>query len=502
MVRKPPASVESASALRNRPEPLSIGIVGAGIGGIAMGVALTRAGFGNFTIFEAEPGVGGTWRVNNYPGSSVDLPSMGYSFSFNNRNWTGTHANQPELLEYLEDSARRFGLYGHLRLNTTVQETVWDEQTHGYVLITEADERFRFDVVVSAVGLFSDPNYPQWPGLNVFAGVAFHSARWRHDVSLTGQRVAIVGAGSSSAQIIPSIAGQVSQLYVFQREPGWVIPRNAVTYSSLQMARYENRRRRVWRRRKFFLRFEWGFLSGAIHVAGSKRNRAGEQTALDYIDRVFRDRPDLRAAVTPQYIFSGKRRVLSDDYYQTLTKPNVELIPHSVTELTRTGVIDATGTEREIDVLILATGFKAAHYLSRMKVVGRGGRDLQTAWQNGAYALLGMAVPGFPNFYLSYGPGTNGGAPITYNAELQAAYVVRNLRRMQRTGATALDVRPGFVRAYNRWLARRNARTAWARANNYMKGPNGNIITQWPDDMLTMNLLLRLLRRPATRRDR
>jgi cyclohexanone monooxygenase len=477
----------------------TVAIIGAGVGGIAMGVRLRKAGIHTFTIFEAHAGLGGTWRVNTYPGASVDVESAIYSFSFHDHNWSGTHADQSELLRYLEDAARAQGLTAHFRFGTKIDEVRWLEEQQGYLIRTDRGEELTFDVVVSAVGFLSDPSIPDLEGLGDFRGPKFHTAQWDHGVDLAGKRVAIVGTGSTSVQVVPAIAPIVDHVYVFQREPGWILPRRDRKYTAEELRKFSKRINRRIRRWRLFIRMEWGYIGHPVYEEGSRRNRRARARSLRYIDSVFHAREDLRQAVTPAYAFSGKRRVLSDDFYPALLAKNVELIPRAVTRITPYGVVDATGQEHEIDVLVLATGFKAAQYLSQLKVFGREGRDLHEVWHHGAFALLGMSLNGFPNFYMLYGPNTNGaGGPITWNSEQQAAWVARDVRRMMRRGYTSIETKASYVTRYNEWLQARLARTAWVSSNNYMKAPSGRIVTQFHGGMMLEWALLRLLRLPSS----
>lgn len=476
-----------------------VAIIGFGMGGIALAVYLTRAGLLNYTVFEAEDGPGGTWYVNSYPGCAVDIESIGYSFSFARHNWRRTHAGQEELLEYLQTIVREFDLDRRVRYGTTVTEVRWNDATCTYALRTDDGTEHTFDVVVSAVGFLSAPSFPDWKGLPEFQGKVLHTARWDHSYPFNDKTVAVVGVGSTATQVIPVMAGLARKVYVYQREPGWVLPKNDRDYTPEELARHSRRLDYWWRRFKFFAYFLKLNTINKPHHPGGRAARRAEEVSLRLIRDTFADRPDLAEAVTPTYVFSGKRRVVSDDYYPALLRPNVELVPRAVERVTPTGIVDVDGVERQADVIVAATGFKAAQYLSRLRVYGSDGRDLHEVWRDGAFALLGLCVPGFPNFYMSYGPGTNGGAPITLNAELQAKYIVKNIKRMIRYDIAALDVGPGFVTRYNKWLDRRNARTAWAFANNYMKGPSGRVVTQWPESSVQLGILMTLLRLPSAR---
>lgn len=473
-----------------------VAIIGAGISGIAMGVKLLEAGLDNFRMFEAADEIGGTWRQNTYPGAAVDVHSTLYQFSFNNNHWKRTHGRQQELLAYLKDTVERFGLLPHLSLNTQITEVRWDEDTHEHALTFHDGTSERFDVVVSALGFLDDINHPTWPGIEDFGGELFHTAQWRHDLDLTGKRVAVVGVGSTAVQIIPAIQPIVDQLYVFQREPGWIMRKGERTFTDEEMEKYSSVLRRKIERWKLVARIEWMYVSGPVYNEGSRRNKQAEAASRAFIDASFPDRPDLREAVTPKYIFSGKRRVLSDDYYPTLLKENVTLVPRAVASVSKNGIVDVEGNEYPVDVIVTATGFRAAEYLSKLKVYGIGGQEIQELWADGAFALAGMSVQNFPNFYMLYGPGTNGSGTFSVNAiaESQSGWIIKDLKRMRRRGITAIDTKASVVERYNVWLQKRLQRTAWVKANNYMKGRNGKLVTQFAGGTILYSTLLVVLR--------
>lgn len=473
-------------------------VVGAGFGGVTMAVKLKKAGFHDFVVLEAEDGPGGVWQVNDYPGAEVDVHSAVYSLPYRDHIWSRTHARQPELLKYIDETLDLFDVRSHFRFGVRVREIRWDDARQMHTVTTADGERLEAHVVVSAVGMLSDPKDLPWPGAEDFEGRIFHTQRWPKDLDLSGKRVAVVGVGASAAQIIPSIAEEVKQLYVFQREPGWVLPKSGHDFDEKQLKDLQNPFKRRSRRLKMLVKNEWAYLRNPVYEVGSKRNLAGKDAALRYLDSLFHDRPDLIEALTPSYPFSGKRRILSDEFLPAFKRENVELVPHGVQSLTTTGIADATGTEREVDVVVAAIGYKASSYLSSLRVSGRGGRDLHEVWRDGAYAFLGVAVPAFPNLYMLYGPNTNGAAPITWMHERQASYVVQNLKRMQKSGVTSIEVKPSWTMRYNEWLQRRLSTTAWVQGNNYFKGPKGQIVTQWRDGLLIYSLMLKLFRRPAS----
>jgi cation diffusion facilitator CzcD-associated flavoprotein CzcO len=471
-----------------------VAIVGAGFGGIAMGVKLKQAGVDAFTIYESSLGVGGTWWDNTYPGAEVDVGSHLYCFSFKPHPWTRTHARQPELQKYLEETVDEFDLRPHLRLGVTVAVATWDDRRHLWRVQLDDGTVDECHVLVSATGFLNVPRVPDWPGLDGFEGPAFHTARWEHHHDLTDKVVAVVGTGSSATQVVPALQPIVKKLYVFQREPGWVLPKGERDFTDDERAllsrRWRSRRER-WRQRWLLERNLW---LGKLNRPGTRINTAREQTCRRYIARVFADRPDLAEAVTPHYPYPGKRPVLASGFYPALKQENVELVPRAVAAVSARGIVDADGVERPVDVIVLATGFQAANYLARLAVVGRDGRSLHQYWAGEPHAYLGITVPGFPNFFMLYGPGTNGGE-IVSNLESQAEYALRAIRRMIRERVTTIEVKPRFEAAWNRWLEPRVERTTWAMANNYFKAPSGKVVTQWPYGNMPYRVLTKVLGR-------
>jgi cation diffusion facilitator CzcD-associated flavoprotein CzcO len=469
-------------------------VVGAGFGGLAAGVKLKRAGIHTFTIYESSLGIGGTWWDNTYPGAEVDVGSHLYCFSFKSQAWSRTHARQPELQKYLEETVDEFGLRPHLRLGVTVESATWDEGRHVWKVSLDDGTVDESHVLVSGVGFLNVPRYPTWPGLEDFEGPKFHTSRWEHHHDLTGKVVAVVGTGSSATQAVPAIQPMVQRLYVFQREPGWVMPKGERDFADEELAALGTRWRRTrerWRLRYLLEKNLWG---GHMNRVGTKANATREQACRDYISREFADRPDLREAVTPTYPYPGKRPVFATTFYPALKQDNVELIPRSVASVTRTGIVDADGVERPVDVIVMATGFQPANYLARLPIVGRDGRTLHEYWAGEPHAYLGITVPGFPNFFMLYGPGTNGGE-IVMMLESQAEYAVRAIKRMVRQRVTAIEVRPRFEEAWSRWLQSKMAGTSWTMSNNYFKSPSGKVVTQWPSGNVLYRVLTKMLGR-------
>jgi cation diffusion facilitator CzcD-associated flavoprotein CzcO len=471
-------------------------VIGAGFGGIAAGVNLMRAGIGTFTIYESSDGVGGTWWDNTYPGVEVDVDSNLYRYSFKPHDCSRTHAGQAELQAYLAETVDEYGLEPHLRLGVTVRSARWDEDRHLWSVLLDSGDTDECHVLISAVGFLNVPNDPDWPGLDSFGGPSFHTARWDHDQDLTGKVVAVVGTGSTAAQVVPAIQPVAGKVILFQRQPGWVMPKGERDLTSEERASLARPvRRRVDRiaKRWTLERNLWG---GAMFRPGSSLNEKREQTCRRYITREFADRPDLREAVTPDYPFPGKRPILATTFYPALREPNVELVPSAVARVTPTGIVDSAGVERPVDVIIKATGFRAADYLARVEITGRGDRTLRERWDGEPRAFLGITVPDFPNLFLIYGPGTNGGELVSM-LESQAEFAVRAVKRMRRERASAVEVRPQFDALWNRWLQSRMTGTSWTLTRNYFTSSTGRVVTQWPSGNMVYRALTKLLGRMA-----
>lgn len=476
----------SASLTPRRNEPV-VAIVGAGMGGISAGVLLRRAGIGSFTIYESAERVGGTWWHNRYPGAEVDVDSYVYSFPFARHDWSRTHARQPELHAYLEGVVTDHGLIPHLRLGTGVTRAVWDDDLAGYHLTLSSGETAFCNVLISGVGFLNVPNLPDWPGLADFTGPCFHTARWEPQHDLTGKRVAVVGTGSTASQVVPALQPLVGEVVVFQREPGWVIPKGDRDYTAEERRKLRSPLVHLVRRAKWYWATEKRLWGGATYRPGSPVNQMAERAGRAYLAKVFADRPDLAEACTPSYPFWGKRPIYSSDYYPALTQPNVTLVPKAVRSVTARGVVDADGTEHPVDVLVLATGFQPVNYLAHLAVVGRDGRTLHDHWAGEPRAFLGMTVPGFPNFFMLYGPGTNlaHGGSLIFQSECQVRYVMDALRRTLTGGHRVIEVRPEPAAEYRERYRNEIAQMVWAHpsvTHTHFKNSRGEIWTAspWP----------------------
>jgi cyclohexanone monooxygenase len=457
-----------------RPKP-TVAVLGAGAGGIAMGVQLKRAGY-DFTIYEKSDGVGGTWRANDYPGAACDVPSHLYSFSFElNPWWSRTYATQPEILAYLERCVDQYGLRPHVRTGTAVHQARWRDADDRWELLLESGDTAFSDVLVSGLGMLNVPHVPELPGAERFRGRSFHSARWDHAKPLAGERVASIGTGASAIQYVPAIAPEVERVTVFQRSPIWITPRIDKPYTADEQRRFA----RVpgaarWHRWQI-----WRTYEGADFDADSEQIQMQTALARSYLERKIAD-PDLRAKLTPDYPVGCKRPLISRDWLPTLNRPNVRLVTEPIEEITERGVRTADGEEHVVDTIIYGTGFRANEYLTSVEILGRDGRRLHDDWRDGAEAFLGLTVPGYPNLFLLYGPNTNGVNSIIFMHEAQVHYVMSALRSVRRRGG-ALEVRSGVAARYNRRIQTAMSGTVWvAGCHNYFRTAAGKVVTQLP----------------------
>lgn len=477
---------------RNAKAGVSITIIGAGLGGIATAVKLKQAGIENFTVLEQSPGPGGTWWDNTYPGCEVDVESRAYSFSFMPYDWPRSHCNQRQLQQYAEDMIDYFDLRSHFHFSTKVEEAVWNDRTHSYTLRTTAGDRLECTLLVSAIGMLNVPIYPDWPGIHSYRGPLFHSARWEHEHDFTGKRVAVVGTGCTAAQLVPELATTVDRLYLYQREHGWVVPKNVHDFS--------HEERTAFRRHKLRTKISRYRIFAAMvtrmtgYAEGTSRNKQYTKLCLEHIETSIED-PEIRKLVTPTYPFGCKRPVRASNFYPALNRPNVELIPKAVTSVTETGLVDADGVQREVDAVILATGFKAADYLSGLRVIGPDGRSVRESWQGEPKAYLGITVSGVPNFLMVYGPNTNGGGPITAQQECQADFIARLAKRMSRHGYSKVDTKTRAMERFVAWVDRVNKKKRSALVggcHNYYFSITGRNVTQWPAGHIRYMIMTRV----------
>ncbi len=455
-------------------------VIGAGFGGLGVAKALLDQGISEITVLERADTVGGVWRDNTYPGAACDVPSPLYSWSWApNPHWGRRYAEQPEILAYLRSAAAQRGLVDLVRTDAEVASAVLDDAAGTWRVTLRDGDVLEADLVVSAVGQLSNPAIPSLPGS--FDGPAFHSAQWRHDVDLTGARVAVIGTGASAIQFVPAIAERVASMTVFQRSAPYVVPKPDRAYTRLHHAAFERLPAALAAERNgvFWIteRFN-GALAGEA-ATGPALLRAIREAWRLHLRRQVPD-AELRAKLVPDHPLGCKRLLFSNDWYPALARENVEVVTEGVTALEPRGVRSADGELHEADVLIWGTGFAATRFLAGIDVRGVGGTDLHQVWAHGARAHLGLTVPGFPNFFTIYGPNTNlGGSSIIGMLEGQATYVAQVARRIADGDARLVAVRPEVAAAYDAEMRTRLTTSAWQGCDSWY-ADGGLITTNWP----------------------
>ena len=471
--------------------PLHTLIIGSGFAGIGMAIALKKAGLGDFLILEKRSDVGGVWRDNTYPGAACDVPSHLYSFSFEpNPNWSRVFARQAEIHQYLQHCARKHGLLPSTRFGCEVARASFDEDLALWTVTLTNGEVLQARHVVTATGQLSRPVFPKLEGMEQFKGHVCHSALWDHSHDLTGQRVAVIGTGASAIQFVPAIADSVSQLTVFQRSAAYILPRPDGPYASWRKALF---RALPWTMKLHRARIYAQYESRAIGFTGAKSvmELAGGIPFRALLRKQVPD-PALRAQLTPDYPIGCKRILLSNDYLATMAKPNVNLVTQGIRRITADGVETVDGQHHPADAIVYGTGFAATEFLAPMAITGRDGLALNEAWQKGAQAYLGMTVPGFPNFFMLYGPNTNlGHNSIIYMLESQIAHVMRCLKAADQAGASTVEVDATRHTRFNRTIQDRLRSTVWQGCKSWYVDANGHNSTNWPGFTLSYRWLTR-----------
>lgn len=491
-----------ADALPDTPAP-RCAIVGAGASGMVMAHRLVQAGV-EVTIFEKNADVGGTWLENVYPGCRVDVPNQLYSFSFAQTDaWKGRFSAQPELLAYLQRVADDFDLRSRISFSSEVAEArfiesnqMWDVEVIG----VDGERRTEpFDLLVCAVGQLNRPSFPNIEGRDAFDGPSFHSAQWDHEVNLTGQRVAVIGTGASAAQFVPEIAKVASHLSVFQRTPPWMAPTEGYRdtfppeyHSLMAILPTYGRWDRVW---QFWLMHEgllptakvdpeWGDMSLSVSAA----NEFIRLMLLEVLRAQVSD-DALFEKMTPRFPPLSKRALRDDgSWAAALSRANVAVITEPIEAVVKTGVRTKDGTEHAADVVIYGTGFSASDFVAPMRVTGRGGNELNEQWEGDARAYLGITVPGFPNFFMLYGPNTNlvVNGSILVMVECQVRYIVEAVGELKRRGCRAMEVRRDVHDRYNAEIDEGNTSMAWgvAKVPSWYRNARGRVTQNWPFSLL------------------
>jgi cation diffusion facilitator CzcD-associated flavoprotein CzcO len=460
-------------------ERVRVLVVGAGLSGLCMAVKLREAGVEDFVVIDRAEEIGGTWRDNTYPGCACDVPSALYSFSFEPKaDWSRFYAGQEEIRAYAHTVAERHGVVPNLRFGVDMEEARWDAGAARWRVRTSAGE-YEAQVLVAGTGPWHEPVYPDLPGLDEFAGEVFHSSRWNHDHDLRGRRVAVVGSGASAVQFVPAIQPEVEQLHLFQRTPHWVLPKPDRPLSGVEQ--------RLFARVPGALRAFRGVLYNLSELFGHAMRREPAMRQLQrigerHLARQVRD-PELRALLTPRYTLGCKRTLFSNEYYPALARDNVEVVPAAVTEVRAGSVVGGDGVEREVDTIVLGTGFKLLDMPIARLLRGADGATMADRWQGSPRGYLGTTVAGFPNAFVLLGPNLgNGHSSATVIMEDQARYVVDALRTMDALGLASVDVLPAVEDEFNARVDARLAGTTWNAGGcaSYYLDANGRNSFMYP----------------------
>ncbi len=491
-----PEQLDSECAAR-----VPVVVVGCGESGILAGIRLKQANI-PFTIVEKNAGPGGTWWENTYPGARVDVANHFYCYSFEPSNdWTHFFAEQPELQAYFTGVMDKYGLGAHVRWRTEVTAAQWDDEAGVWIVTVRQPDgsgaTLKARALLTAVGQLNRPHLPEFEGAETFRGPSFHSACWDHSVDVTGQRVALIGAGASGFQIAPAIADDVARLTVFQRSAQWMFP-NAMYHESVgDGVRWAMNHLPFYGRWYRFLVLWPGADKGldAARVdpayadqdyAVSEINAAARIMFTDWITNQVGADKDLLTKVLPDYPATGKRTLQDDGtWLRTLGRDNVELIRTPIGRITPDGVVTADGDAYDVDVIVYATGFRHTEVLWPLTITGRDGTDLRGAWGQSPYAYLGITVPRFPNLFLIYGPGAHlaHGGSLIFNSELQMRYINSCLARLANDDLHSIEPSEDAAQAWHDRTQAEIKQMVWSHpavTHSYFKNANGEIHTVSP----------------------
>ncbi|GKQ52812.1 NAD(P)/FAD-dependent oxidoreductase [Bradyrhizobium sp. Ce-3] len=504
LMREEMAFIPRETRWRGRPSDARLAqqhvlIVGAGVCAIALGVALGRLGI-PYTIVEKQDEIGGTWYVNRYPGCGVDTPNHSYSFSFGTRNpWTRYFAQRRELLDYLLKVVREYDIRKHVRLSTELVASRWDEAGRRWISTLKTacgEETFESTALVSAIGQLNDPLPARFDGDDDFAGLKVHSALWSDDIKLDGKHVAVIGTGATAMQLVPSIADHVASVTVYQRTAQWARPVKGYADPITEGAQWLlahlpfyvqwYRFNMFWRYGDGLLPFlrkdpAWPYPERAVNK-GNDRHR---QELADFILTELKDRPDLIEKCMPTYPPYGKRILLDNNWFKTLTKSNVELVTDKIDHFAVDGIVTADGRSRPHDVIVISTGFKVSEMAARLNITGRDGKTLKQAWgDDNPTAYLGLTVPDFPNLFLMLGPnsGPAHGGSVIFQSECQSRYISACLVEMIENDIAAIDVHPDAHDEYIRSVDAEHEQLIWTHPGmtTYYRNSSGRVFSAMP----------------------
>lgn len=435
-------------------------IIGAGFSGLGSAIRLKQKGVSNVVILERGERVGGTWRDNQYPGAACDIPSNLYSFSFaKNPNWPRSYSGSKEILAYIDSMVEDHDLLPLIRFKQNVTSMNFDEAQGVWNVSVEGGEGYTAKSVIMAQGPLSNASLPNIEGIDQYQGKKIHSARWDHSYDFKDKRVAVIGTGASAVQIIPELVKEVKSLKVFQRTPGWVMPRPDLHKPEWNKSLFKRLPATQTAARELLF---WGHESMATAVIwNTGLTRLAERGARAFLRSQVKDKW-LRRQLTPDFTIGCKRVLVSNDYYKALQEDNAQLITWPIAKLSEKGVRTSEGLEHEVDCIVFATGFEVNHSGTPFEVVGLNGEKLGERWKGGAQAYKSVSVSGFPNLFLTFGPNSGPGhnSALVY-IEAQIDYIVQGVKMLLANRAKTMDVKPDVQAKYNKAIQKRLSKTNW-----------------------------------------
>lgn len=456
-------------------------IIGAGFSGICMAIKLKQTGLNNFIILERNPQLGGTWYDNHYPGAACDVQSHLYSFSFEPKaDWSRMFGPQQEILQYMEHCTEKYGINSHFQFNTSVSSTVFNDDTSTWTITDNKGNTYTANAVIGCSGGLSQPAMPHIKGIDTFKGKTFHSAKWDNTYDLKGKNIAIIGTGASAIQIVPAVAEEVKELFLFQRTPPWIMPK-----PDREMSGFE---KKLFKAAPFMQGLFRGYLYW-VHeamAAGFVTNPAilkfAQGMAKRHMKKAVKDEA-LQAKLTPTYTMGCKRILISNDYYPALTRSNVHVETNAITEVNESGVKTADGTQHNVDAIVYATGFHASDGVMAFDIKGKNGLDIHEAWHNGAEAYLGTTVAGFPNLFFIVGPNTGlGHSSMLLMIEAQVQYIMEGIKAIRANQWKHINLKLAVQQAYNNEIQNELTKTVWQSGGctSWYQNKSGKNVTLWP----------------------
>ena len=464
-------------------------IIGAGMAGVLGAIKLQEAGFENFSIYEKSDRLGGTWQVNEYPGLSCDVPSHLYSYSFApNPDWSRRFSPGREIQSYFENVARRYGVDELIQYGMEITRC---EFSSGRWKIEAADgSTDEADFVIAATGVLHHPAYPNIKGLDNFEGALFHSARWDHEVSLAGKRVGIIGTGSTAIQMVTALVGEVSELSLFQRTAQWVMTQENPVYSEEEQAAFREHPETMSELRADIARLFTVTFANAVVDAKSPQLAALHDMCVANLNDSVTD-PELREKLRPDYRAGCKRLVLSQDFYDAIQRPNAKLVTEPIDAIERSGIRTTDGKLHQLDVLVLATGFRIDRFMRPMNVVGRGGVALEEVWKDGPHAYMAISIPEFPNLFMLNGPnGPVGNFSLIDVAEMQFSYIMQLVEQVRSGICREVSVSHQAMKHFDAERKEATKKTIWMSGCNswYLDAHGVPAVWPWTFDRLQEEL--------------